>query len=183
MDNTSSASWWAVVQAGSRVRAGSMNKKSDAREAAREPETGRVPAWIRDHLRRYIESNGADGHYFDLSAVGASGLMPSLLLTTKGRRSGQHRTMPLFYGEATNGYVVIGSKGGSDAHPAWYLNLLANPGADVQVGAARYSVRARTAEGEERSRLWNQMVTLYPTYAGLQQATRREIPVVVLERV
>lgn len=160
-----------------------MNRKSDTQEPGGAPDSPRVPAWIQDHLRRYIESNGQDGHFFDGSSVGASGLIPSLLLTTTGRRSGQQLTMPLFYGETANGYVVIGSKGGSDTHPAWHLNLLADPNARVQVGAAHYAVRARVAAGEERAKLWSQMVALFPPYARYEQATRREIPVVVLERV
>ena len=155
----------------------------DVRETVKALESGTVPAWIQDHLRRYVESNGADGHYFDASAVGASGLVPSLLLTTVGRRSGRRTTMPLFYGTTTNGYVVIGSKGGSDTHPAWHLNLLADPNAEVQVGAGRHAVRARLAEGRERADLWKQMVAVYPPYTRYQAATQREIPVVVLERV
>lgn len=155
----------------------------DVKETVRELESGHVPDWIQDHLRRYLASNGADGHYFDASAVGASGLVPSLLLTTTGRRSGSLNTMPLFYGETSTGYVVIGSKGGSDSHPAWYLNLLAKPHAEVQVGPDRYPVKARVAEGDERSGLWNQLVAIYPPYTKYQQATSREIPVVVLERV
>lgn len=158
-------------------------KDFDVRETLKELESGSLPAWIQDHLRRYVESNGADGHYFDASAVGASGLVPSLLLTTIGRRSGKASTMPLFYGETADGYVVIGSKGGADTHPGWHLNLLSNPAAQVQVGAHRYVVEARVAQGEERVGLWQQMVAIYPPYEAYQAATRREIPVVVLARV
>ncbi len=160
-----------------------MRKEFDVKESIKEIESGRLPSWIQDHLRRYIESNGRDGHYFDASAVGASGLVPSLLLTTTGRRSGKRTTMPLFYGETETGYVVIGSKGGANTHPAWHLNLLANPSADVQVGENHYKVCARIAEGSERARLWNQMCAVYPPYAQYQAATSREIPVVVLERI
>ena len=160
-----------------------MSKEFNVKETVKELESGQVPSWIQDHIRRYIETNGKDGHYFDASSVGASGLVPSLLLTTTGRRSGRRSTMPLFYGETENGYVVIGSKGGSDTHPAWHLNLLADPHAEVQVGELHYSVKARLAEGDERSRLWDQMVSVYPPYTKYQQATGRAIPVVVLERV
>ena len=159
-----------------------MSQEFDVKATVKELESGKVPAWIQDHLRRYIESKGNDGHYFDASAVGAVGLVPSLLLTTTGRKSGKRTTMPLFYGETPKGYVVIGSKGGSDMHPAWHLNLLAEPRAEVQVGEHHYSVRARVASGEERTRLWEQMVSIYPPYTKYQQATSREIPVVVLER-
>lgn len=160
-----------------------MSQEFDVKESVKALESGNVPSWIQDHLRRYIESNGKDGHYFDASAVGASGLVPSLLLTTTGRKSGKRTTMPLFYGETEGGYVVIGSKGGSDTHPAWHLNLLADPKAEIQVGEHHYSVVARIASGEERARLWEQMVSVYPPYTKYQQATNREIPVVVLDRV
>lgn len=160
-----------------------MSKEFDVKATVQELESGHVPGWIQDHLRRYLESNGKDGHYFDASAVGATGLVPSLLLTTIGRKSGKRTTMPLFYGETDSGYVVIGSKGGSDTHPAWHLNLLSDPSAEVQVGEHHYAVRARVASGEERSRLWEQMVAVYPPYTNYQRATSREIPVIVLERV
>ena len=91
--------------------------------------------------------------------------------------------MPLFYAETPDGYVVIGSNSGATTHPAWNLNLLANPVGQVQVGPDHYTIRARIAEGEERARLWQQMVAIYPPYAKYQEATTRKIPVVVLERV
>ena len=115
--------------------------------------------------------------------MGGNGLVPCLLLTTTGRRSGRRSTMPLFYGEAPSGYIVVGSKGGLDTHPGWHLNLLADPNGGVQVRERHYRIRARTAEGEERVRLWSQMVELFPPYANYQQLTKREIPVVLLERI
>lgn len=147
-----------------------------------ELESGTVPAWIRQHLAQYLASGGHEGHYFDASTVGAAGLVPSLLLTTVGRRSGRRTTMPLFYGTTAQGFVVIGSKGGAATHPAWYHNLRADPVAAVQVGPRHHAVRARTARGDERAALWAQMVALYPPYADYQARTTREIPVVVLER-
>ena len=140
-----------------------------------------LPEWIQDHLRRYIESDGADGHYWDASLGGGEGMVPTLLLTTEGRRSGQPLTIPLIYGEADNGYCVIASKGGAPSHPAWFLNLEANPEVHIQVAADKYMARARIAEGEERERLWKQMVGIYAPYEDYQAATERRIPVVVLE--
>ncbi|MEJ2530263.1 MAG: nitroreductase family deazaflavin-dependent oxidoreductase [Halioglobus sp.] len=140
-----------------------------------------LPDWIRDHLKRYIESDGADGHYWDASLGGGEGMVPTLLLTTEGRRSGQPLTIPLIYGEADNGYCVIASKGGAPSHPAWFLNLEANPEVHIQVAADKYMARARVAEGEERERLWQQMVAIYAPYTDYQAATERRIPVVVLE--
>ncbi len=139
--------------------------------------------WIAQHRRRYLESNGADGHLWDSTPVGGPGPIPTLLLTTVGRKSGQRRIMPLIYGETAGGYVVIASRGGYPTHPAWYLNLLANPEVDVQVGAERLRARARTAQGEERTRLWAQQRALFPPYDDYQAKTQRQIPVVVLERI
>jgi proline iminopeptidase len=140
-----------------------------------------LPAWIRDHIRRYLASDGRDGHLWDSTVAGGSGPVPTLLLTTTGRKSGKSLLLPLIYGKTQKGYVIIASKGGAPAHPAWYLNLLAHPDANVQVEAKRFRARARTASGAERSALWDQMVRSYPPYTEYQKRTAREIPVVVLE--
>jgi deazaflavin-dependent oxidoreductase (nitroreductase family) len=140
-----------------------------------------LPDWIRNHVRRYLESDGADGHMWDSSVAGGSGPVPTLLLTTRGRKSGEPRLLPLIYGKADGGYVIIASKGGAPSHPAWYLNLAAHPEVDVQVAADRFKATARVATGDERSALWSQMVELYPPYTAYQERTEREIPVVVLE--
>lgn len=142
-----------------------------------------LPDWIKDHLTRYLASNGADGHLWDATLGGGTGLCPTLLLTTVGRKSGEALTLPLIYGRAGNAYVVIASKGGAPAHPAWYLNLAANPEVGVQVMAERFTARARSASGAERSALWQMMVGVYHPYEKYQAATAREIPVVVLDRV
>ena len=142
-----------------------------------------LPQWIQDHLRRYVESNGADGHLWDSSPVGGPGPVPTLLLTTIGRRSGQPIVMPLIYGQAGNTYVVVASKGGAPQHPGWYLNLVAQPAVEVQVVADRFRAKARTATGEERTVLWKKMAAIYPPYNTYQAKTDREIPVVVLKRL
>jgi proline iminopeptidase len=141
-----------------------------------------LPDWIRDHVRRYQQSDGADGHLWDSSVVGGPGPVPTLLLTTKGRKSGQPLVLPLIYGKTPAGFAIVASKGGAPAHPAWYLNLVADPDVRVQVGADRFQARARTAAGPEREALWKQMAAIYPPYDAYQRATKREIPVVVLER-
>ncbi len=140
-----------------------------------------LPGWIQDHLRRYLESDGEDGHMWDTSAAGGTGRVQTLLLTTTGRRSGDSRILPLIYGEAEGSHVIVASRGGHPHHPSWYLNLVAEPGVGVQVGARRFRARARTAQGDERSALWKQMLVVWPAYAEYQQRTKREIPVVVLE--
>jgi proline iminopeptidase len=142
-----------------------------------------MPKWMADHVRQYVGSGGAKGHMWDSSSVGGPGLLPTLLLTTTGRRSGKTRVLPLIYGEIGSGYVIVASKGGAPKHPAWYLNLDAEPEVGVQVGTERFTARARTASGEERQRLWQQMVDIYPPYHDYQNKTDREIPVVVLDPV
>ncbi len=156
--------------------------KIDVDQAIRDLEAGKTPEWIVEHLRIYRESGGSEGHLFDASLVGGHGIVPALLLTTTGRRSGKQRTSPLFYGSTDKAYVVLGSKGGADTQPGWYLNLLANPAVEVQVGKERFTTRARVATGKERAQLWEQMVQLYPPYRDYQKKTRREIPVVVLKQ-
>jgi len=127
------------------------------------------------HLRRYLETDGAVGSE---AAPGA----PILILTTTGRKSGEKRSTPLIFGEDRGRYVVAASLGGSATHPNWYLNLVADPEAEVQVKAERFRVRARPVAGEERSRLWTLMTSIWPSYDDYQRRTTREIPVVLLER-
>jgi len=106
-----------------------------------------------------------------------------LLLTTRGRRSGRRRTVPLLYLRDGGSLVVIASFGGHDRHPDWHLNLLDDPDATVRVGRTLVPVRARTASVEERARLWPQAVAAFDGYRGYQARTEREIPVVLLTPV
>ena len=128
-----------------------------------------------EHVRRYRETDGEVGHLWNG--------VTALLLTTVGRRSGEERTSALIYGEDGENHVVIASQGGAPTHPGWYLNLLARPRAEIQVGKERFDVVARTAEGDERDRLWRLMAGIWPNYDAYQERTSRRIPVVVLERV
>ena len=106
--------------------------------------------------------------------------MPVLLLTTTGRKSGRRRTTPLLYLEDGGRYAVVGSVGGAPQHPAWYLNLRADPRATVEVADRKRAVRAETAGPEERARLWLAATAMYPGYDTYQGRTSREIPIVVL---
>lgn len=149
-----------------------------------EPSTaGSLPAWIQNHLDRYLATHGEDGYLWDASAGGGKGLVPTLLLTTTGRKSGKRLTLPLIFGRSGDDYVVVASKGGAPAHPAWYLNLAAHPEVEVQVKADKFKAHAHTAQGAERSALWRKMVEIYSPYEQYQQRTERQIPVVVLKRV
>jgi deazaflavin-dependent oxidoreductase (nitroreductase family) len=138
--------------------------------------------WMKDHLARYIATDGEDGYLWDASLGGGKGMIPTLLLTTVGRKSGKSLTMPLIFGRSGDEYVIVASKGGAPAHPAWYLNLQANPKVHVQVKADKFIAEARTANAAERAALWPKMVDIYAPYARYQTKTEREIPVVVLKR-
>lgn len=122
-------------------------------------------------------SGGRIGH----SAMG----MPVVELTTTGRRSGEPRTVLLtapVHGDGS--YVVVASRGGDDKHPAWFLNLQANPDVRVAVqGAEPVPMRARIASPEERARLWPEVTERFRNYEGYQRSTTREIPLVHLEPV
>jgi deazaflavin-dependent oxidoreductase (nitroreductase family) len=142
-----------------------------------------MPDWMAKHARSYLESDGAEGHLWDSSFIGGPGPVPCLLLFTKGRKSGKTRLLPLIYGDTEAGVVVIASKGGAPTHPVWFLNLEAHPEVEVQVKGDRFRARARVAKGEERTRLWDQMVEVYAPYTEYQERTEREIPVVVLDRM
>ena len=144
---------------------------------------GTLPSWIKEHLELYLE-DGEAGHLWDASLGGGEGMLSTLLLTTTGRKSGRASILPLLY-QATEdgGYCVVASKGGAPTHPAWFLNLEAEPQARIQVINEKMSVKARVATGEERQKLWKMMVEFYAPYEDYQALTEREIPVVVLNPV
>jgi deazaflavin-dependent oxidoreductase (nitroreductase family) len=127
------------------------------------------------HMFWYRLTGGVVGHRF--------GGLTMLLLTYKGAKTGKAYTTPLNYGRDGDNLVLVASKGGVASHPFWYRGLVANPDVEAQAGQERGSFHARTASGAERARLWQLMVDGYGGYEGYQQATDREIPVVVLEPV
>jgi deazaflavin-dependent oxidoreductase (nitroreductase family) len=129
----------------------------------------------KEHVDRYVATDGAEGYEW---RNGAS----ILILTTTGRKSGEERTNALIFGRHGDDYLVVGSKGGAPAPPAWYLNLVANPEVHVQVKGDRFAAHARTATAEEKPELWKTMTAVWPDYDAYQQRTEREIPVVVLTR-
>lgn len=108
---------------------------------------------------------------------------PVCLLTTTGRRTSQPRTVPLLYLQDGNDYVVVASQGGAPQHPGWFLNLEANPRAEVELGTRRLRVTARRVGEDERALLWPRMVAIYPPYETYQQRTSRRIPLVRLSPV
>jgi deazaflavin-dependent oxidoreductase (nitroreductase family) len=143
-----------------------------------------LPKWMKDHVDVYLSSGGKEGHMYTIDRPGVPPNVPSLLLITTGRKSGEKYLFPLFYGPAGDGYFVIASKGGAPEHPGWYRNIVAHPDVELQVGTEKLSARARTATGDERARLWEEAVKIFPPYAEYQQKSGgREIPVVVLDPV
>jgi deazaflavin-dependent oxidoreductase (nitroreductase family) len=125
-----------------------------------------------EHVQKYRETDGKVGYLWND--------VPTLLLTTTGRRSGEARTTPLIFARDGDDYLVVASMGGMPRHPWWYENLRANPEAEIQVKADRIAVTARTAGPEEKPRLWQLVRDLWPNYDEYQSRTDREIPVVVL---
>jgi len=127
--------------------------------------------WVAQHIRRYLETNGQ-----------ARSGMNDLLLTTRGRKTGKLRRTALVYARDGDRYIVAASNAGADEHPAWYLNLVASPNVTVQVGAQTFAATARTATAAQKPRLWQLMIATMPSYQGYQEATARDIPVVIIER-
>jgi deazaflavin-dependent oxidoreductase (nitroreductase family) len=105
-----------------------------------------------------------------------------LLLTTTGRRSGEPRTTPLIFQPFGAAYLVVASNGGAEQPPDWYLNLESHPTVRVQIKGDKFVARARTAGPDERPDMWRVMNQIWPDYNRYQKRTKREIPVVVLER-
>jgi deazaflavin-dependent oxidoreductase (nitroreductase family) len=127
-----------------------------------------------EHVRHYVETGGEEGHDWQGTTA--------LILTTKGRKSGESRSTPLIYGRNGDDYLIVASLGGAPRHPQWYLNLQAESEVELQVKGDRFKARARTATEEEKPALWETMVAKWAPYADYQKKTDREIPVVVLQR-
>ena len=141
-----------------------------------------IDGWIANHRKQY-QTDPATGHMWDAKRPGSTGPVPTLLLTTRGRRSGDESIMPLIYGRTGDDYVVIASKGGAPRHPGWYHNLMAQSEVTVQVIDDIFQARPRVAKDEAREVSWNKMVEIYLPYADYQEKTEREIPVVILEKM
>jgi deazaflavin-dependent oxidoreductase (nitroreductase family) len=127
------------------------------------------------HIERYRETGGEEGYYWRNGTT-------ILLLTTKGRKSGQPRTSPLIYRELDGKYLIVASKGGAPQPPEWFLNLQADPHVTVQIKDEVFDAVARVADPEEKTGMWRHMTEVWPDYDEYQKKTDREIPVVVLER-
>ncbi len=127
------------------------------------------------HVEAYRATAGEIGYIWNNATT--------LLLTTKGRKSGEQKTVPLIFVADGDNYVMIASLGGAPRHPAWYLNLAAEPRVTLQVKDKVFDAIATTAQSPERERLWAKAVDAWPQYDDYQAKTSRQIPVVVLEPV
>jgi deazaflavin-dependent oxidoreductase (nitroreductase family) len=125
-----------------------------------------------EHVRKYEETGGKVGHDWNDA--------PVLILHATGRKSGATKKLPLIYGRSGDDYLIVASKGGAPDHPSWYLNLVANPKAAIQVWSELIPVTARTATPDEKKRLWPTMTALWPDYDTYQERTQRDIPLVIL---
>lgn len=106
-----------------------------------------------------------------------------LKLTTIGRHSGKPRVILIYYFPYQASYLIVASNLGSEQHPAWYLNLLGNPAAEIQIGQERINVEARTAAGEEHERVWSEIVKADDRYIDYQYQTKRQFPLVILDPI
>ncbi|MFI6284342.1 nitroreductase family deazaflavin-dependent oxidoreductase [Streptomyces sp. NPDC051018] len=129
--------------------------------------------WVRDQVEQYEGSGGTKG----TTIMG----MPVVVLTTRGARTGSVRKSPLMRVEHEGRYAVVASAGGSDRHPVWYHNVVADPRVELQDGPVRRDMRAREVTGEEKAEWWARAVEVFPEYAAYQKKTERPIPVFVVE--
>jgi deazaflavin-dependent oxidoreductase (nitroreductase family) len=137
--------------------------------------------WFARVARRLVPADRLVGR-LTRGRVVALGLMPSLVITTTGRRSGLPRDNPLLYVRDGEAYVVVGSNWGQPHQPAWALNLLADPHATVTVRGRVRPVRARLVGGAERDRLWRLLVARWPAYETYaRRAADRDIKLFRLE--
>ncbi|MBK5232711.1 MAG: nitroreductase family deazaflavin-dependent oxidoreductase [Thermoleophilia bacterium] len=127
------------------------------------------------HTRIYRLTGGRIGH-------SAPGGLTMLLLDHVGAKSGKKRTSPLLYMDDGDDVFIVASKGGYEKSPGWFYNLKANPDTEVQIGSEHRKVHARVATAEEHERLWPEAVKVYPSYQQYQDRTKREIPLVILEK-
>ncbi len=130
--------------------------------------------WNAGIIDEFRQNDGKVGGMFE----GA----PLLILHSTGAKSGEERLCPLMYQAVDGGYAIFASKAGAVTNPDWYHNLVANPGASVEVGTDTVAVTARVASAEERSPIWEKQKGDFANFAEYEDKTSRQIPVVILER-
>lgn len=130
----------------------------------------------QEHVDRYRATDGAEGYRWQRDTT-------ILLLTTRGAKTGTERVIPLIFERHGDDYLIVASRGGTDAPPGWYVNLRADPDVGVQIEGEVFRAHARDATPQEKPEMWRKMAAVWPDYDAYQERTAREIPVVVLERV
>ncbi len=141
----------------------------------KEPVFDSPTGWVKDHITNYVVTGGQKGHLWNG--------MPTLLLTTRGRKTGKLRRTALIYGRDGANILIVASNGGAPDHPNWYLNLSENPEVEIQIEAETIRGRARTATPEEKPRLWQVMSAIFPQYNTYQARSSRVIPLVIIEPI
>ena len=137
--------------------------------------------WKTEHLEMYLESGGVEGHVVDVRDIGGHAFTTTLLLRYTGRKSGKTIVTPLIYGDIGGEVVIVASKGGADHHPAWYLNVKDSRELEFQIGAQAFRASWREPAGDERDKVWDFMVGVFPPYTSYQASTGRQIPLVMLK--
>jgi len=139
--------------------------------------------WVTEHREMYLKSGGVEGHIMDIRPVGGRFFGTHCLVKYVGRKSGKVFITPLCYGDIGGEVVIVGSKGGADTHPEWYLNIIAAPEVEFQIATQAYRATWREPEGAERQKVWDFMVDSFPFYANYQKSTDRQIPLVMMKIV
>jgi deazaflavin-dependent oxidoreductase (nitroreductase family) len=130
-------------------------------------------SWIAEHVKQYVDSGGKEGHFWQPG-------VPTLLLTTRGKKSGTARRTALIYGKDGDDYVVMASYAGAPAHPDWYFNLDADSEVVIQVGEEIMAGTSRTVSDAVRERVWKVMTDIWPDYDEYATKTDRKIPLVAI---
>jgi len=139
--------------------------------------------WLIEHRKTYLSSGGVRGHITDISHVRGHAFTTNCLIKYRGRKSGKTYVTPLIYGDIGGEVVVVGSRGGADRHPVWYLNILACTELEFQIATEAFRATWREPAGAERDKVWAFMVDIYPAYAEYQRATPRQIPLVMMKAI
>lgn len=149
-------------------------------ESAAELRKG-IKGWLIEHRETYLRSAGVEGHIVDMTPTGGPTFGTQCLIKYVGRRSGKTFITPLSYGDIGGEVAIAASKGGSDHHPDWYLNILAAEDIGLQIATQAFRATWREPVGAERDKVWTFLVDCFPFYAEYQASTERRIPIVLLK--
>jgi deazaflavin-dependent oxidoreductase (nitroreductase family) len=139
--------------------------------------------WVAEHREMYLNSGGTEGHIMDIRPVGGRFFGTHCLIKYQGRKSGKTFITALCYGDIGGEVVIVGSKGGADTHPEWYLNIVAGGEIEFQIATQAFRASWREPEGDEYKKVWDFMVDGFPFYASYQASTSRKIPLVMLNAI